>query len=425
MRTALVIAVVGAGCALVGRQAPSVAPLESEGELVVEAEAAQPELSAVLAVRDDGAQTPLRLLISNGAEIDRPRMWARGRLEPGHYSGLALVPPKGEAQRISAPFSIARRHATVLALPQATVPARTLTQLVSYVTSADAHEIDVVDKLSRRLDEVIPVGRSPWGVALDPVGGRAYVALEGEDQIAVIDIATGEAQNRIRLNLGDGPREIALTPDRRTLLCANAGSNTVSFIDAQGMIETARTPVGQEPTSILVDRRGLRAYVTNSRSSSISVLDLGTRAVAGTIATDDRPLRPQLDRTGSKLYVLHPASAFLLVISLPDLAVLKRVWVGAGNSGLKVDAATDLIYVAKSGERRISVYDPFSLIPVAGIDAVEGASYMAIDDAENALFALSADAAQIGVVELAHKKLAAVVDVGGSPRVLAIAGERN
>ncbi|MFL5292641.1 MAG: hypothetical protein ACJ79U_14075, partial [Myxococcales bacterium] len=85
----------------------------------------------------------------------------------------------------------------------------------------------------------------------------------------------------------------------------------------------------------------------------------------------------------------------------------------------------DLIYVAKSGDPRISVYDPFSLIPIAAVDALAGVTYMVIDEAQNALFALAPDQGSVAVVELAHRKLTALVDVGAAPRVLALVGERN
>jgi len=68
-------------------------------------------------------------------------------------------------------------------------------------------------------------------MALDQRTKRAYVALSGEDEVDVIDVANGEVVDRIKLSGGDRPRELALTPDGRTLLVVNTGSNTVSIID--------------------------------------------------------------------------------------------------------------------------------------------------------------------------------------------------
>ena len=455
MRASLIVALeLGAiACATIGH-APQLPPLDQEGELVVELQPLPPgaerlflEIGGVSAVRADGVRFALQVLAPRigGGDVKRQRMVARGRLEPAQYSGIAVARPAAaqgaaptEPEPIAVSFAVTRQRATVVQLRigssdpaagapvfSASIPARTLPQVATYCTDFDSHDLAVLDKLAHQLDEVLPTGRGPWGVAIDGLAGRAYVTLSGEDQISVVDVATGDEVNRIRLNLGDAPRELALTPDGRLLLSANAGSSTVSFIDPAAIIEVARVAVGQEPTALLVDRRGARAYVTNRRSSTITVLDVVTRAVAGTLATDDQPLRPQIDRAGNKLYVLHPASAFLLVFSLPDFSLLRRVYIGLGNTGLKIDPATDLIYIAKSGDPRISVYDPFSLIPVAAIDALEGVTYMAIDDAQNALFALAPEQRAVAIVELSHRKLTSVVEVGTGARVLTLVGERN
>ena len=42
------------------------------------------------------------------------------------------------------------------------------------------------------------------GVAVDPRSRRAYVALSGEDQVEVLDLATGEDRRRIALRTGAG-----------------------------------------------------------------------------------------------------------------------------------------------------------------------------------------------------------------------------
>ncbi len=65
--------------------------------------------------------------------------------------------------------------------------------------------------------------------------------------IEVIDLQSHTIINRIRMNTGDKPSEAALTPDGRTLLVVNGGSNTVSFIDPASNFETSRINVGNRP----------------------------------------------------------------------------------------------------------------------------------------------------------------------------------
>ena len=449
-------AVAFAGCASAARHVVR-PPLESEGELIVELQplpprdAPQSEVLSIAAAAGAG-ERPLELLIGRiaGEPVQTQRMLARGRLAPGAYEGLVVV-LRGRAGepatvRVEAPFSIARRHATVLLLTAqpptveadgdedekprvpsftGTIAQRPVPAALGFCSSAARSEIAGFDKASREVATVFPAGRAPWGVAVDGFSNRAYVALSDEDQIAIFDTGTGEEQNRIRLNVGDQPREIALTPDRRTLVTANAGSNSVSIVDTAAMTEIGRVAVGVEPSTVLVDRRGQRAYAFNLGSNSFSVVDLANRMLVATVGTDEQPLRGQLDRSGTRLYVASARSPVLTVYSVSDFSVQNRVHIGLGASGIKVDSSSDLLFVAKARERRLLVYDPLALIPVDRVEAAEGATYFAIDDAQNALFALSPEDNTVSVVDLASRRLVARFEVGDDARAISLNGERN
>jgi len=452
MRLVAGIASLCCGCLAAAR--PLVfGPLDTQGELHVQVlpapASAAKFASRILSIRAraaDGQEWPLQLERTSLEGFDHPRLLAWGRLEPGAYSGLEMhvdkaaadgAPVPERAVRIEAPFAIERRRALVLrlhpgrppdaeAMPVFTALAaqRPLPELAGYCTSGDLHEVSVFDKRARLLAAVLPAGRGPWGVAVDPAQGRVYVALSGDDEVQVIDSASLEERARIRLQPGDAPREAALTPDRRLLLVANAGSNTVAFLDPSAMVEVGRVAVGQAPSALLVDRLGARAYAFNARSAFVSVIDIGARAVAASIATDYGPLRGQLNRAGDRLYVLATSSPYLTAFAVPAYQQTGRVHVGLGASGLKVDPATDLLYVAEGGPRRLAVYDPFSLLPIDFIDLPGGGAYMAIADAEGALFVLLPERRSAAVIDLASRRLRAEMDLGPSPRVLALAGER-
>ncbi len=463
LRAALFAALL-AGCALNGQNLKGPGPLESEGELYIELQPLAPEaarldfeIGAISARRADGTFVPLTPAPGKiAAAGQRQRLLASGRLEPGSYSGLLLriaratlagasgsadllLPP--EPSPIEFAFTVAGHRATVLSLelngpgsidkgfafaPSFTVsvPPRTVTPLIGYCADTGTHDLRVFDKRARAVTAVLPTGKAPWGLALDPLRNRAYVALADEDLILIIDVASGDEIGRIRLSAGDSPRELALTPDGRLLLSANAGSNTASFLDTGSMIELGRVPAGEEPLSLLLDRSGKRAFAFSARSSSVTVLDLAMRAAIATVAVEAQPLRGQLDRAGTRLYVASATSAYLTVFSLPGLAVLKRVFVGLGVTALKVDPATDLVYVALRGEKRLAVYDPFSLIPVDYLDVPGAPSYLSIDDAQNALFLLLPESREVAVFDLTTKRILARFDVGSEAHVLALMGER-
>jgi YVTN family beta-propeller protein len=218
---------------------------------------------------------------------------------------------------------------------------------------------------------------------------------------------------------------VALTPDGSLLLVANQGSSTVVFADPAGPMELSRISVAEEPWSLLVDRSGKRAYVLSRRAATLTVLDLASRTVAGTAATDAEPVRAQLDRAGARLYVIHAGSAYMSVLDLPALSLARRVHVGLGASALKVDARTGLLYVGLRDDDRIQVYDPLALVPMDYIELPGPVSWLAIDDAENALLALVPGKRTLAFIDLTRRRVLGLADVGSGPHAIAAAGERN
>jgi DNA-binding beta-propeller fold protein YncE len=192
--------------------------------------------------------------------------------------------------------------------------------------------------------------------------------------------------------------------------------------------------VGQEPSALLIDRSSRRAYVANRSSSSVTVLDLSTHGIVTTFATDALPSRVQLNRAGNQLYVVQAGSAYFNVYALPSNTPLattapytlqKRVFVGLGATALKVDPRSDLVFVGKSDETILQVFDPFSLMPIDSIELPDGTSYLTIDDVENTLVALLPDRRAIAFVDLTTRRLVDVVDVGADPFFVTLFGERN
>jgi len=454
------------GCAhFTLRSGRSVEPLEHEGEVYVylepwpiEGERLGFTLEEMSAQRADGALAPFELTLRDlpGPHPTGQQLLAHGRFAPGSYSDLLITVKAAKLEAAEGPaslllsaeptpvevaFAVSARKAVVIALTfrastavqesfrftpafTSSLPARPMPQVAGLCTSPASNDVFLFDKHTREVVTVVPTGRGPQGVALSPALNRAYIALSGEDQLEVLDIASGNLLPRIRLAAGDAPRELAVSPDGRTIVVVNRGSNSVTFVDAGSSLELTRTAVGEEPGALLVDRSFRRAYVLNERSSTMTAIDLANRSVVGTVRTDISPLRAQMNRAGTRMYLVHGGSPYMTVYSLPDLAVVNRVFVGLGVSTLKVDSRTDLIYLAREGEGRLSVYDPFAFIPVDYLDVPEAATYMAIDDVDNTLLEAVRAPPAVLVHDLASRRPLSRIEVGEEPFEVIVAGER-
>lgn len=440
-------------------------PLEEEGEIYLyiqpfpqEADRLRFTIEKIFAVSSDGREFALGVYLNElkGLDMKRQRLLASGRVPPGSYSGLSfqvknaiVKAEEGEATlrspeepvKIDFPFSVARKRTYLISArfkyPESIgggfsfspvfsmfIPGKPLANVAGYVTNPGSSNITVFDKQAGLVVAIIPTGRKPMGMALDQRLRRAYVALSGDDAIDIVDVIAEDVIDRIRLNTGDHPQELALTPDNKLLLAVNQGSNTLSFIDATSRLEVSRIKVGNGPNSVLIDSTGRRAYVFNTVSSSVSVIDIPNRMLLTTIGTDPSPLRGQFNRKGDKIYVIHEWSSYVSAIDPLSLRVTRRFQVRMGMQSIKVDTNTDLVYLGRKTDTVVEAYDPVSFVPVDFISTGGAISYMTIDGEGNNLAMVSSGLKNLIGANLISKKAVFVIDVGESPYWVTMMGER-
>jgi len=440
--------------------------LEEDGELYLylqpvsqEGEGLRFSIDRIASITADGREIPLELRLRDvhPTETRRQRLLGHGLLPPGNYAGLTFkiknaylkgegrevpLPLPSEVMRVDFPLSVVRKKALTVGLtfklkgPVAGdtdfsfvfspfIPSRPLISHVGYVSNQGSNSLAVFNKRLGQVVAVIATGRGPAGMALDQRRRRLYVALSGEDSIEVVDVQAGEILTRVRLNQGDRPQELDLTPDGKTLLTANMGSNSVSFVDPISLFELGRVTVGNGPCAVLVDPvHGRRAYIFNRLSSAVSVLDLQNRTVLTTLSTDPGPLRGALNKRGDRLYVIHELSPFLSVFNTSTLALEKRFRVGMGIDSIQVDPRNDLIYLARKHDAVIEVRDPVSFV-VVDMVATEGMiRQMAIDGEENRLYVVSERQERVIASSLVSNKKVYEIDVGHAPYGIRLMGER-
>ena len=78
------------------------------------------------------------------------------------------------------------------------------------VSDLDAGELVVLDAPARKEIKRIPLGKMPEGILMPATGGVAYVAVNGDNFIAVIDLKTWQVTKKIQT--GTGPDGMAWVP---------------------------------------------------------------------------------------------------------------------------------------------------------------------------------------------------------------------
>jgi YVTN family beta-propeller protein len=146
----------------------------------------------------------------------------------------------------------------------------------------------------------IPVGTTPYGVALSPDDRWIYVTNQDDGTLSVIDarpripvpLMSDTLGTPLRIAVGVCPAGIAVGRSKDGVhtyvyvATENNNQGVVSVIDASNeavLLEAekhpeklATIPVGKFPTGIAVGADGTKVYVTNCGSNTVSVIDTAT-----------------------------------------------------------------------------------------------------------------------------------------------------
>lgn len=447
----LILPLLAAGCGNPQARSLYKEPLGDQGELYLYLQPLPREMgslgftiSDISVLPETGAAVlsilPDKVTVGGQESDGRQKRLAAVPLPPGRYKGISLtieeagiisenskeLTPPAEPIFLELSFSIARNEAIALfielspeflvsdgarftprfAMGRTYMPPR---NYLGFISNTAENIVTVFTKNRMEVIQVIHTGVGPKGMALDQRNGLVYVATAGDDSIEVINIATLEVIGRIRLQFGDEPSELALTPDGRTLLSANSGSGTVSIISTRSLSETERLTLDPDPAWIVAGRDGRTAYVLHTLSSTISVVDVTDGDLLATIPLDESPVRGALSRDGNTLYVVSEYSSSLLAVDTRSLEITGRIFIGSNGASVKTDAKNNRVYVGKAtGE--IVVVEPATEMFIDSFAVENAADFVTIDGEENMLLVLSAAGNRVSKLNLVSKRKQADMD---------------
>ena len=78
---------------------------------------------------------------------------------------------------------------------------------LALISDLDAGDLIVLDTATRKEVKRVPLGRAPEGILIPPGGSSAYVAVNGDNHVAVVDLKTWQVTKKI--STGTGPDGLA------------------------------------------------------------------------------------------------------------------------------------------------------------------------------------------------------------------------
>jgi YVTN family beta-propeller protein len=202
-------------------------------------------------------------------------------------------------------------------------------------------------------------------VAAEPAG-TLLVLNKSDDTVSLVDLETKEI--RATLPTGDGPHEVAVSPDGKTAVVSNYGDtqhpgNTLTVIDVPGkkVVRTIELGNYSRPHGVAW-LQGDNVAVTVEASKALLVVNAAEGKVKHAIATD---------QVGSHMVAISPKHrrAFTANIgsgttTVVDLASNKRITdvaTGKGAEGIAVAPDGSEVWVTNRDANTISIVDPATL----------------------------------------------------------------
>jgi YVTN family beta-propeller protein len=234
-----------------------------------------------------------------------------------------------------------------------------------------------------------------------------------------------------RIPVGDGPHEVATSPDGRTAVVCNYGGlrpgNTLTVVEvasamAVGTIELAgedfvdgqaRQRAWLRPHGIRFLPDGNHVVVTSESTRRLLIVDVAQRRVVRALPTPQPSMHMvELSRDGSVAFATSIQDGTLAAIPL-DGSPARAVASGDGAEGIGVSADGATVWVTNRAQDEIVLFDAKTLARVATIETASFPIRVAITpDGKRALVSC-AEAGCVEVFDTATRTRVATIDLLG------------
>jgi YVTN family beta-propeller protein len=245
-------------------------------------------------------------------------------------------------------FALALAAAPAFAAPKA------------YVLNYEADNVAVLDTQTNQfVGSPIPVGDGPYNIAITPDGKTAYEANGNDESISVIDLQTGQVVGA-PIELGADPFVIAISPDGKTAY-VTTGDAEVLILDTQTNQIVGSIPVAGENVDlwgVAFTPDGKTAYVLDETSDVALTIDTQSRQIVGSpIPTGEEPINVVFTPDGKKAYIVNYESNDVSVIDTAARQNVATIPVGVEPWGIAITPDGKKAYATNEGDGTVTAID--------------------------------------------------------------------
>jgi len=299
------------------------------------------------------------------------------------------------------------------------------------VLNKSDHEACLVDPATRKVLTKLPTGQGPHEVAVSPDGRFAYVAnygffgvfKEGEkpkmdpgNTLTVIDLEAKKVSGLIDLGTFSMPHGLKVSRDGKRLWATCEDSRAVVEVDlAKGEVVRSWDTDQDISHMVVVTPDENKLYVSNIRSGSVTIIDRKTDGVKS-IKTGDGAEGIDISPDGTEVWVSNRGANTLSVIAVGSDEIVASFESG-GTMPIRARFTPDgrEVLVSNARSNTVTVFDAKTRKKLATIEVgVVPVGIEMAPDGKHAYVACTNDDT-VKVLDIANRKVAGSFTTGKEP----------
>ena len=286
-----------------------------------------------------------------------------------------------------------------------------------FVLNSQDANVSVIDPVTWTETKRIPTGKEPHHIYLTPDEKSLLVANATSDTLTFLDPRTAEVQRTVK-GIVD-PYQLRFSPDMKWFVTVANRLNHVDFYrwDGKDFTLVKRVPSSKTPSHLWIDSKSTTVYASMQDSDELVAFDLNTQAIKWRIKTGPMPADVYLTADDKTLLLGLTGSDGVEVydVSGKEPRLSKKIPTGKGAHAFRAAGDDRHVYVSNRVANTISKIDLQTLKAVTSYAAPGGPDCMDVSADGRLIYVTSRWAKKLSVIDTQTGQLVRQVNVGKSP----------
>ena len=285
------------------------------------------------------------------------------------------------------------------------------------LNSADAN-LSLIDQRSFTESTRLDVGKEPHHLFPTPDDRSLIVANAGSNTLSFFDPATAELQGVMRGI--DDPYQLGFSPDQRWFGVAALRLDRIDLYRHEGnsLALAARLPAPRAPSHLVWSQDSRWMFVTLQDSDEICAIDTQTMQIAWRMGCGRQPAGIWISPDGGTLFVGVMGENYVNAIDWRARRSVRRIMTGDGAHNFRPYGDRRHLFVSNRVANTVTIVDMLSMSLAGDIPVPSGPDCMEMAADGRTLWVTQRWSRSVAIIDLAERRVVRSINVGRSPHGL-------